>query len=71
MSNKYKDLNFNIEYYRDLWYKKSFQLDSIQSGKIKAKERFDNYKKQPLKYIFPKSFKGLNKPKSKNKSRCN
>ena len=65
LSNKYKDLNFNIEYYRDLWYKKSFQLDSIQSGKIKAKERFDNYKKQPLKYIFPKSFKGLNKPKSK------
>ncbi|MBL6648835.1 MAG: phosphoribosylformylglycinamidine synthase [Flavobacteriaceae bacterium] len=63
--NKEKDLNLNIEYFRDIWYKKSFQLDSIQSGKIKAKERYYNYKKQPLKYIFPKNFNGLIKSNSK------
>ena len=54
--------NFNIDKYRDIWYKTSYLLDIKQSGKIKAKERFDNFKKQPLKFKFPMGFNGkLNK----------
>jgi phosphoribosylformylglycinamidine synthase len=34
-------------------------LDINQSGKVKAKERFENYKNQPLKFSFPKAFTGL------------
>ena len=60
---KEKELyNFNIDKYRDIWYKTSYLLDINQSGKIKAKERFDNFKKQPLKFKFPMNFNGkLNK----------
>jgi len=50
--------NFNIDKYRDIWYKTSYLLDLNQSGKIKAKERFDNFKKQPLKFKFPMNFNG-------------
>jgi phosphoribosylformylglycinamidine synthase len=67
-----KTLNFNIEKYRDIWYKTSFLLDEKQSGKEKAKQRYDNYKKQPLTYKFPTHFTGklaatiLGKPKKPN-----
>ena len=51
-------LNFNIPEMRDVWYKTSHLLDEKQSGKNKAQERFDNYKKQPLQFTFPKHFDG-------------
>ena len=50
---------FDINHYRDIWFKNSYLMDINQSGKIKARERFENYKVQPLKYHFPKNFKGL------------
>ena len=50
---------FVISKYRDIWYKTSYLLDINQSGKIKAKERFENYKNQPLNFKFPKKFNGL------------
>ena len=50
--------NFNIGIYRDIWFKTSFLLDQKQSKNNKAKERFDNYKKQPLNYTFPIHFSG-------------
>ncbi len=54
--------DFNIDKYRDIWYKTSYLLDVNQSGKTKAKERFKNFKKQPLKFKFPINFNGkLNK----------
>ena len=53
-----KSYIFNIEKYRDQWFKTSYLLDLNQSGKLKAKERFDNYKKQPLNFKFPKLFNG-------------
>ena len=66
----FKSLNeeiiLDVNKYRDIWFKKSYLLDQRQSGKIKAKERFDNYKKQPLEFIFPKNFNGI-KPKNKIK----
>jgi phosphoribosylformylglycinamidine synthase len=43
---------------RDVWYKTSFLLDQKQTANGLAKERFNNYKNQSLRYIFPKHFTG-------------
>jgi len=43
---------------RDTWYKTSYLLDQKQSGEALAKERFDNYKNQPLSFTFPENFIG-------------
>ena len=43
---------------RDMWYKTSFLLDQKQTANGLAKTRFENYKKQPLEYTFPKHFTG-------------
>lgn len=48
----------DIDHLRDLWFKSSYLLDRKQSGEVCAKERFNNYKKQELKYEFSPSFKG-------------
>lgn len=48
----------NISHLRDIWYETSFLLDQKQSGVLKAKERFNNYKNQALTYSFPSSFTG-------------
>jgi phosphoribosylformylglycinamidine synthase len=49
---------FDIDALRDTWYKTSYLLDRKQSFNGKAKERYENYKKQPLEMKFPKSFTG-------------
>ena len=51
-------LSLSISEYRDVWFKTSYLLDAKQSGEAKAKERFDNYKNQVLKFTFPKDFDG-------------
>jgi phosphoribosylformylglycinamidine synthase len=48
----------DIDALRDVWYKPSYKLDSIQSGEVCAKSRYENYSKQPVKYALPKGFKG-------------
>ena len=53
-----KSNKFEIDKYRDIWYKTSYLLDVYQSGKSKAKVRFENFKNQPLIYHFPKKFNG-------------
>jgi len=58
ITNYRKELLFNIAELRDVWYKTSHLLDEKQCANNKAKERFENYKKQPLKYYFPKHFTG-------------
>ncbi len=50
--------NLNVANYRDAWYETSYLLDQKQSGNEKAKERFENYKNQPLIFKFPKHFTG-------------
>ncbi|MBU3821734.1 phosphoribosylformylglycinamidine synthase [Flavobacteriaceae bacterium XHP0103] len=50
--------NLNISELRDTWYKTSFLLDQKQTANGLAKDRFDNYKNQPLQYVFPKHFTG-------------
>ena len=50
--------NLDINALRDVWYKSSYLLDIRQTGKAKATERFENYKKQDLRYDFSSSFTG-------------
>ncbi|MGM9823511.1 MAG: phosphoribosylformylglycinamidine synthase, partial [Muribaculaceae bacterium] len=53
-----KEYLFGIDYLRDLWFKSSYLLDIKQSGAKCAKDRFLNYKKQPIRYRLPKGFSG-------------
>ena len=55
---EYKELTFDIDALRDVWYKTSYLLDRKQSFNGKAKERFENYKQQPIEMQFPKGFTG-------------
>ena len=49
---------FGIDYLRDVWYSTSYLLDRKQSMNGCAKKRFENYKQQPLEFVFDKSFTG-------------
>lgn len=49
---------FGIDYLRDVWFETSYLLDCLQSGNKCASDRFENYKKQPVRYRIPASFKG-------------
>jgi len=53
-----KKYEFDINRLRDIWYKSSYELDIKQSGATCAKSRFDNYKNQPLEFVFNKNFTG-------------
>ena len=58
VKNGTQHLSFDVPASRDTWYKTSYLLDRKQSGAQKAKERFDNYKNQPLQFNFPSHFTG-------------
>lgn len=49
---------FDINKLRDIWFDASYRLDTKQSFNGMAKERYNNYKDQPLEHVFPKSFTG-------------
>lgn len=49
---------FGIDYLRDVWYKTSYLLDCKQSFNGKAKERYENFRQQPLEWNFLPSFTG-------------
>jgi len=51
-------ISFDIDALRDVWYKTSYLLDRKQSFNGKAKERFENYKQQPLEMKFNRDFTG-------------
>ena len=53
VSNENKKYTFNISEYRDVWFKTSTILDRKQTANQLADVRFNNYKKQPLNFIFP------------------
>jgi phosphoribosylformylglycinamidine synthase len=68
IKNDSDEFAFEIPKLRDIWFNTSTQLDAKQTANNLANERFKNYKKQPLKFKFPKEFKGqinidLNSPK--------
>ena len=58
VSNQNKKYTFNISEYRDIWFKTSTILDRKQTANQLADVRFNNYKKQPLNFIFPEKFSG-------------
>lgn len=52
------EIGLNIASLRDTWFKTSYLLDNKQTANSLAKDRYDNYKEQPLNYVFPKHFDG-------------
>ena len=44
---------FDIPVLRDTWYETSYLLDQHQTANGLAKDRYENYKEQPLKFQFP------------------
>ncbi|MDR2824895.1 MAG: phosphoribosylformylglycinamidine synthase subunit PurQ, partial [Prevotellaceae bacterium] len=52
IKRKKEQFSFSINEMRDIWYETSYLLDCKQSGEKCARERFENYKKQPLKFNF-------------------
>ena len=49
---------YGIDNLRDVWYCTSYMLDTKQSLNGCAKQRFLNYKKQPIEYNLKKGFEG-------------
>tara|TARA_R110001632_G_scaffold90844_4_gene194971 strand:- start:8911 stop:12636 length:3726 start_codon:yes stop_codon:yes gene_type:complete len=58
IKNHEDDFTFDVSKVRDTWYKTSFLLDHKQTSNGLAKDRYDNYKNQPLHYDFPTHFTG-------------
>jgi len=59
--------HFDIDKWRDLWYKKSYLYDLRQTANNKAKDRFNNYKNQPLNFILPEISLPVKLPNNKLK----
>ena len=49
---------FIIDHLRDVWYASSYLLDRKQSGNECARNRFNNYKEQPIEIQLPADFTG-------------
>jgi len=62
-----ESIDFDLNHYRDIWYKTSADLDSHQTNNNLALDRFSNYKNQILNYHFPNSFTGQFPSKSNTK----
>lgn len=60
---------FNVSELRDTWYETSYLLDKNQTAGDLSKARFDNYKNQPLHYIFPAGFTGVRPTRDELKPR--
>lgn len=60
---------FGIDYLRDVWYETSYLLDTKQSFNGCARQRFENYKEQPLEFNLCPDFKGTLKSLGLNPDR--
>ncbi len=69
LKNHGSEIGLNIASLRDTWYKTSYLLDERQTANSLAKERYANYKEQPLQYSFPKNFTGLPRVTTKTEKR--
>jgi len=58
VSHKGNKYAFDIAQLRDSWYETSYLLDRNQTSHDLADARYQNYKKQELRYAFPLGFKG-------------
>lgn len=61
-------ISFEIDHYRDLWFKTSYLFDKFQVGDELALQRYQNYKRQPLKFSFPAHFNGKTEIDAKEQS---
>ena len=52
------NISLSISELRDTWYKTSYLLDQKQTANNLAETRYENFKNQPLEYLFPKHFTG-------------
>ncbi len=52
------NFKFDIEKLRDCWFRTSYLLDRKQCGPELAQKRFDNFKKQELRFKFTDGFSG-------------
>jgi phosphoribosylformylglycinamidine synthase len=68
-TSKTSETRFDIDRLRDTWYKTSYLLDRKQSFNGKARERYENYKKQPLEMKFNRDFTGTLKQYGLNPDR--
>ena len=53
-----RTLELDIDQKRELWYRSSYLMDQHQSGQELARQRFEHYKEQPLRFRFPEGFDG-------------
>ena len=53
-----KLFTFHLNEIREDWFRTSYLLDQKQTANNLAKDRFQNFAKQPLQYQFPKHFTG-------------
>jgi phosphoribosylformylglycinamidine synthase len=58
IKNYEDNFTFDVSKVRDTWFMTSYLLDQKQTSNGLAEHRFNNFKKQPLKYEFPKNFTG-------------
>lgn len=56
--NGSKTWEIDIDSARDQWYRSSWILDTRQSGEKHASLRFENFRRQPIRYSIPADFKG-------------
>ena len=61
-------LRLDIHQYRDIWYESSYLFDQKQTAGDLALQRYQNYKNQPLRFSFPRTF-NYKKNRPKNKKR--
>ena len=59
LKNYDTELDLDINYLRDVWFKTSYYFDKHQTANELADARFENYKTQDLNYRFPETFTGL------------
>ncbi len=58
IKNHRQSMDLDVASLRDIWYRTSYLLDARQTAGDLAATRYREYKAQPLKYTFPKKFKG-------------
>ncbi len=58
IKNKDTSYSLSVSELRDTWFKTSFLLDQKQTANGLAKDRYNNYKIQPLHFKFPSHFTG-------------
>ncbi len=58
ISHKGTQRLLGIDYLRDVWFHTSYLMDALQSGETCARSRYENYKKQPIRYRMPAGFDG-------------